>query len=88
MRTARLLTVSRNIPCNSGGGLPNPLPPMQTPLVADTHLIMWPVMHAGKPPPLPTQWTEWHTGVKTSFAGGNKPLKFISSPISVICISV
>ena len=86
MRTARLLTVSRSIPCNSGGGrLPNPLPRMQTPLVADTHLIMWPVMHAGKPtPPLPAQWKEWHTGVKTSFAGGNKPLKFMSSPISVM----
>ena len=56
MRTAHLLTVSRSIA--SWGDLPNPPdvdPPhaCRTPLDADPlPLVMWPVMHGGKPPPL------------------------------------
>ena len=68
MRTVRLLTVSHSIPCilGGGGGLPNPSrcrphwmqtlldadpPGCRSPLDADP-LVMWPVMHAGKPTPL------------------------------------
>ena len=76
MRTARLLTVS----CSAQEVCPTP--PMQTPPDAEllwmqTTLVMWPVMHAGKPSP-PREQNEWHTVVKnitlpqTSFAGGNK----------------
>ena len=66
MRTALLLTVSHSIPCIlGGGGLPK-CPWMQTPrcrpslkqtppevytLEADP-LVMWPVIHAWKPPPV------------------------------------
>ena len=70
MRTARLLTVPRSIPC-IGGGLPNPrpleadpsqdadpppqiqIPPESDPLDAGP-LVMWPVMHDGKPTPHPS----------------------------------
>ena len=53
MRTARLLTVSHSIPCISGGSAPRQIPPCRPP-----PLVMWPVMHAGKPSP-PPPWTEW-----------------------------
>ena len=57
MRTARLFTVSRNI---------------RPPLDADP-LVMWPVMHAGKPTPRgQTNTCENITLPQTSFAGGNK----------------
>ena len=63
MRTARLLTVSRSA---RGGGLP-------TSLEADP-LVMWPVMHAGKPTPTPvnrmTHRCKNITLLQTSFAGG------------------
>ena len=61
MRTVRLLIVSCSIPCISGGGFcptphdAEPLPRMQTPRWMQTPLVMWPVMHAGKPTPL---WIE------------------------------
>ena len=61
MRTARLLTVYRSIPCILGG-LPTPLvcrPPWR-----QTPLVMRPVTHAGKPTPLPSGQKEWHTLVK------------------------
>ena len=53
---------------------------MKTTLDADP-LVMWPVMHTGKPPPL---WTEWQTGVKTlpsqtSFEGGKHLPKYENS---------
>ena len=70
MRTSRLLTVSRSIPCISGGvcqtpsyretqggGLPNIIPWMQTP-------------HVGRPggsaQPPPLMWSVMHAGNPTS----------------------
>ena len=88
MCTARLLTISHSIPCISGGVYPPP-PPVgwpwvgvgQTPNLDADPPFMWPVMRAGKPTPL---WTEWHTHVKnitlpeTSLAGGIKELIWLS----------
>ena len=65
MHTACMLTVS-----HSAGGRVGWTPPpwMETPTGcrpphADFPLVMWPVIHAGKPTPPPP--TEWQTGVKT-----------------------
>ena len=60
MRTARLLTVSHCMSCISGwaGSVQPPLldadppPDADHPLDADP-LVMWPVLHAGKPTPPP-----------------------------------
>ena len=84
MRTARLLTISRSIPCISGGlhkwatshPPPNRQTPtswIQTPLNADPP-VMWPGMHAGKSAPPPggqINTCENITLPQTSFAGGN-----------------
>ena len=56
MCTARLLAVS----CSAHGGSAQSPPQMQTlpdadPLWMQNPLVMWPVVHAGKPPPPPGQ---------------------------------
>ena len=85
MRTARLLTVSHSIPCiwrgeslHSGGGWTDPL-------------VMWSVMHAGKPTRhvdrRMTHTCENITLPQTSFAGGNNitlayhNLSFVITPL-------
>ena len=60
MCTARLLTLS---PSDRGGSPPGCEPPWNQTPGCSRPLVMWPVMHAGKPTTPP--WTEWHTGVKT-----------------------
>ena len=77
MRTARWLTVSCSIPYISRGVCLTPPPPRVgrpggrgrsakpprcRPPWIQTPLVMWPAMHAGKPPPPP--WTEWQMLVK------------------------
>ena len=66
MRTVRLLTVS---PEGGGSAFSG---------VGQISPVMWPLMHDGKPTPLPCGLKEWHIPVKNitlpqiSFEGGNK----------------
>ena len=77
MRTARLLTISWSIPCILGdmnNPAPPPLPQMQTPSLDADPLVMWPVMHAGKPTPSSREQTSTCENItlpQASFAGGN-----------------
>ena len=96
MRTAycRLLTVFRNIPCISGGmswgGLPAQPPWIQTPWIQTTP-VMWPVMHAGKPPPTVDRRNDtrmWkHFLPTTKVVGGNNRVKIVSQWKNVLNMS-